>query len=263
MKPVSAICTSVYSESHPKKHYVRFQVTFAESNQNGSLTIETDKHHRYAIASELTLFGNGAINKGYQPWEVNSWQDALLNAWLRYINVTGYCAATSQDMVFELQHQDNSYCYELTAESKKLARSMYTRGTMINEDGTESHIVLIPQENPDLFTQSASYSEKANCSEEDESSTSTDKTNKYEFLNTSFSNIDFQIISGFMFAAGALAIAVAFTVLNAASCGVAGLVVGGLGVAAVLTGIGLFKTGYERNCKEQEPEQLYENVSAC
>lgn len=259
MKPVSAICTSVYSESHPKKHYVRFQVTFAESNQTGSLTIETDKHNRHAIASKLTLYG--AINKGYQPWEVNSWQDALLNAWLRYINVTGYCAATSQDMVFELQqHQDNSYCYELTAESKKLARSMYTRGTMINEDGTESHIVLIPQENPDLFTQSASYSEKANCSQEDESSTSTDKTSNNLFWDTSFSNIDFQIISGFMFAAGALAIAVAFTVLNAASCGVAGLVVGGLGVAAVLTGIGLFKTGYDRSCKEQEPEQLNENV---
>ncbi|WED43362.1 NfeD family protein [Legionella cardiaca] len=60
--------------------------------------------------------------------------------------------------------------------------------------------------------------------------------------NTSpaMSNISMLVLDGFIFTLGIAAIAVAFTVLNAATFGVGGLIVAGLGVAAALTGFGLF-----------------------
>lgn len=289
MKPIKAVLFSVYSEIDPNlnsKHYIRFQVAFA-NHQQGYLLIETDKNHRHAIASHLELFRYafpstpqlfGYYKKEFQPWEENSWQDALLNAWLRYTSVTGYCVTTMQQMpcelveqeetkyrfdwlrytkvtcydyaaklniVFELQEQqDNKYCYELSHECKKHVCSMLPRGTIINEDGIESEIIITPQEIPDLFNEPKLSSDHANGTASENS-------------ETLFNCIDFQIISGFMMIVGAAAVTVAFAVLNAASLGITGLAVGGLGVAAVLTGIGIFKTGYDRNYSE--PKQLQEN----
>jgi len=48
------------------------------------------------------------------------------------------------------------------------------------------------------------------------------------------------VLGGFIAAAGIAAVAIAFTLLNAVTLGTAGLVVVGVGVAAVLSGVGLF-----------------------
>ncbi len=51
------------------------------------------------------------------------------------------------------------------------------------------------------------------------------------------------VLGGFIAAAGIAAVAIAFTVLNAATFGISGLVVTGIGVAAALSGAGLFTMG--------------------
>ncbi len=56
-----------------------------------------------------------------------------------------------------------------------------------------------------------------------------------------------QIFGGFIAALGAAAVAVAFVALNAATFGLAGLITAGLGVAALLTGVGLFAAGTFRH----------------
>lgn len=58
--------------------------------------------------------------------------------------------------------------------------------------------------------------------------------------SSSTANFSMMVLSGFITAIGIAAVAVAFTVLNAATLGTAGLVVAGIGIAATLTGIGLF-----------------------
>jgi hypothetical protein len=60
-------------------------------------------------------------------------------------------------------------------------------------------------------------------------------------------NISMMIISSFIASVGIAAVAIAFTVLNAVTFGTAGLVIAGLGVAAVLSSVGLFAFGpYKR-----------------
>ena len=54
-------------------------------------------------------------------------------------------------------------------------------------------------------------------------------------------NIDMRVLSGFMLAVGATAVAIALTILHASSFGLLGLAVAGVGVAMFLGGIGLFK----------------------
>lgn len=53
-------------------------------------------------------------------------------------------------------------------------------------------------------------------------------------------NISMMVLSGFTMAVGIAAVALAFTVLNAATGGVAGLVAFGVGVGVALVGLGLF-----------------------
>lgn len=60
---------------------------------------------------------------------------------------------------------------------------------------------------------------------------------------TPFSNTSMQILGGFIAAIGSAAVATAFVALNAATFGIAGLVAAGLGVAAILGGVGLFAAG--------------------
>lgn len=65
--------------------------------------------------------------------------------------------------------------------------------------------------------------------------------------SSSMSNISMMVLGGFIAAAGVAAVAIAFTVLNTATFGMAGLVVAGIGVAAALSGVGLFATGAYKN----------------
>ena len=62
-------------------------------------------------------------------------------------------------------------------------------------------------------------------------------------------NISMQILSGFMAVAGGAAVAIAFTLLHAATFGAAGLVVAALGTASLLAGVGLFASG---TCKNRQ-----------
>ena len=58
-----------------------------------------------------------------------------------------------------------------------------------------------------------------------------------------------QILGGFIAAIGIAAVATAFVALNAATFGIAGLVVAGLGAVAILGGVGLFAVG---TCKKYQ-----------
>ncbi|NDH69461.1 MAG: hypothetical protein EBY22_16515, partial [Gammaproteobacteria bacterium] len=66
------------------------------------------------------------------------------------------------------------------------------------------------------------------------------------------SGINMQILGGFIAVLGAGAIAVAFVALNIATFGAAGIVVAGIGVAALLTGCGLFRLGYTQRINEKQ-----------
>ena len=58
-------------------------------------------------------------------------------------------------------------------------------------------------------------------------------------------DISMQILGLFIAAVGIAMIAVAFTVLNAATLGMSGVAVAGVGIVSTLVGLGLFKTGYD------------------
>lgn len=60
--------------------------------------------------------------------------------------------------------------------------------------------------------------------------------------SSSTMNISMMVLSGFIATVGIAAVAVSFTMLNAATLGIPGLVIAGLGIAATLSGIGLFST---------------------
>ncbi len=68
-----------------------------------------------------------------------------------------------------------------------------------------------------------------------------------ETPSSSTANISMMVLGGFIAAMGVAAVAIAFTLLNAATFGIPGLVVAGIGVAAVLSGIGLFASGVYKN----------------
>ncbi len=65
--------------------------------------------------------------------------------------------------------------------------------------------------------------------------------------NASSLSLSMHIISGFITAIGIAAVAVAFTVLNAASLGIGGIVLAGIGVAAILGGVGLFASSFKNS----------------
>lgn len=60
-------------------------------------------------------------------------------------------------------------------------------------------------------------------------------------------SISMMVLGGFIATVGITAIAIAFTVLNTATFGTAGLVMAGIGFAAALSGVGLFATGAYKN----------------
>jgi hypothetical protein len=65
------------------------------------------------------------------------------------------------------------------------------------------------------------------------------------------SNISMQILSGFMITLGTAAVAIAFTLLNAASFGLSGLLTVGIGAAVTLSGIGLFAVNKVHLCESK------------
>ena len=83
---------------------------------------------------------------------------------------------------------------------------------------------------------------QARVEEESPNSSIIKKTNSLSKIN-----ISMQVLSGFIAVAGCAAVAIAFTLLNAASFGVAGLLMAGVGIAATLLGVGLFAVGANNN----------------
>lgn len=79
--------------------------------------------------------------------------------------------------------------------------------------------------------------------------------------SSSTTNISMMVFGGFIAAIGITAVAVAFTLLNAATLGLAGLVVAGIGVTAALTGLGLFATAACRGCKTTVLDDSLERLS--
>lgn len=65
--------------------------------------------------------------------------------------------------------------------------------------------------------------------------------------SSSLTNISMMVLGGFIAAAGIAAVAIAFTLLNAATFGVSGLILASVGVATILSGVGLFATAAYKN----------------
>ena len=84
----------------------------------------------------------------------------------------------------------------------------------------------------------------------------------FEELQPGHANFSMMILGGFIAAVGIAAVAIAFTVLNAATFGIAGLVVAGVGIVATLSGIGLFATGAYKNRQATSEDTLNENLAA-
>ncbi len=59
--------------------------------------------------------------------------------------------------------------------------------------------------------------------------------------------LSMMVLGGFIAAVGVASVAIAFTLLNGTTFGVAGLIVAGLGIGALVSGLGLFATGVCKN----------------
>ena len=81
-------------------------------------------------------------------------------------------------------------------------------------------------------------------------------------INSSpITNISLMVLSGFIAAVGITAVAIAFTVLNAATFGIAGIVVATIGVTLALSGMGLFAASAYKN--RQKKDEASVPVSTC
>ena len=72
-----------------------------------------------------------------------------------------------------------------------------------------------------------------------------------------FSELTMQVLGGFMVVLGVVAVAAAFTVLHTVTLGGIGVVVGGIGLAVLLKGCGLFNVGYDQNHVDQYQQQVF------
>jgi hypothetical protein len=75
-------------------------------------------------------------------------------------------------------------------------------------------------------------------------------------------NISMMVLSGFIAVAGINAIAIAFTLLNAAALGTSGLVVAGFGVAGILAGVGLFAVNAYKHMNASLVDDLDNSIAA-
>lgn len=80
--------------------------------------------------------------------------------------------------------------------------------------------------------------------------------------STPFSNTSMQVLGGFIAVIGAAAVAVAFVALNAATLGLAGLIVAGSGSAAILGGVGLFAAGTYKKCQSTSDVVLDDSLAS-
>lgn len=85
--------------------------------------------------------------------------------------------------------------------------------------------------------------------------------NDTSYLDVLFTHIDVHLASGLMIALGVVALTLAFTVLNAASLGAAGILTGGLGLVSIASGLGFFSVGHGGASKE--PEQEFSHSALC
>jgi hypothetical protein len=79
--------------------------------------------------------------------------------------------------------------------------------------------------------------------------------------SSSLSNINMQVLGGFMAVLGSAAVATAFVLLNAATFGIPGLIVAGLGFASILSGVGLFAASTYVNRQEKPRGSLVDSSS--
>lgn len=78
--------------------------------------------------------------------------------------------------------------------------------------------------------------------------------------SSSTGTIGMMVLGGFIAAVGAAAVAIAFTVLNAATLGIPGLVLAGAGIAAALIGCGIFVSNMSRPTPPNTPSDLSMNA---
>ncbi len=114
-------------------------------------------------------------------------------------------------------------------------------GKLIN---TEEPIPFFPQlkENADKINLLVKFSIKY-AENLDQTEVEAEDLDLVNAPSTILSNTSMQVLGGFIAAIGVAAVAVAFVALNAATFGLAGLIVAGLGAAAILGGVGLFAAG--------------------
>ncbi|MGX8737613.1 hypothetical protein [Legionella pneumophila] len=276
MKPVFAKengrWSTVYnSEKYQDVYFVGFRVKFDGSEKLQTLTIKTDKN--YSVALSYSIDGSSDV-----VCDEFSWTNALLQA----ANQDGYCAARPKEFelhtkeseyYYALTEASKSAIWKDHKEAMDLFRHSFTAGTAFALPNTKpgpkfqnnaselqsTSSISIDQELSPLseeITKQVTFKEvsnnrtrKANAPHENSPQYSLIinpevKPSQIKETHPSLmSNISMMVIGGFIAAAGITAIAIAFTVLNAATFGVAGLLVTGLGVAATLSGAGLFATG--------------------
>lgn len=253
MKPKFAICTQVYSNIYPSRkneHYVCFEVDFDDNQMKHMLTVKTDKHHSKPFEFKLNEFGN--FTDQFEPWQNDSWQNALFMAWQRYTSVSGYCAAITTELIYELQEQeDGHFCYELTDNSKRQIAALYPRFTRMNSEGIEEHGMLVPEKEPTWFN---TPSRAIAIPESTPIGSISENGDELPFMTP----FNMQILSGFMMVLGTAAVAIAFSLLNAATLGAAGVVVASVGLVSLVAGCGFFKVASDRSSYDQPslPEAL-------
>jgi len=258
MKPKFAICTQVYSNIYPSReneHYVCFEVDFDDNQMKQLLTVKTNKNHRKPFEFKLNEFGS--FTDQFEPWQNDSWQNALFMAWQRYTSVSGYCAAITDELIYELQEQeDGQFCYELTDNSKRQIATLYPRFTTINSEGIEEHGMFVPENKPTWFNTPSGATEIPGGSKNDEIliETISEHGSEAPFMTP----FNMQVLSGFMMALGTAAIAIAFSLLNAATLGAAGVVVASVGLVSLVAGCGFFKVASDYSSSEDPslPEAL-------
>lgn len=230
MKSNKAICYEVCSVSKPyeeDKHYVFFVVQFTDNDDKHILVIRTDNEYKKGLEYRFNQLGDPS--KQFELLSDNSWQNALLVAWRKYVSVFGYNCEITEKLTFVSHEQiDGGFCYQL-------------------ENGNLESVLWDSKESPSATSPQNSTSGQNNLQATNPhnikivESLDPDELFKTHPAQSIVKNIGMHILSGFIVALGITAVALAFTVLNAATLGTAGVVVATFGVASILAGCGLFK----------------------
>lgn len=80
---------------------------------------------------------------------------------------------------------------------------------------------------------------------------------KQQSANEDDSYLRWHVLNGFVLALGATAVFLGFAVLNVTTCGAAGVIVGCVGVAALLVGLGMFASNFTK-CSNEKPDPAEE-----